>query len=141
MADTILLMTKQGSVHQQGTPQELYQRPVDKEAALFFGAANVLEGAVDGDGFKTVLGHCRMPDEAHGLRPTHMMLRPEAIMLSKDKTSLEGKITRVIFSGSHQMLEVRVAESTILIDDYQLLPVSEGDTVWLKADCHLAHIF
>lgn len=141
MADTILLMTKDGGIRQQGSPQELYQKPVDSEAAIFFGAANLLKGTVGTDGFQTVLGICSIPHEIKEGQPSYMMLRPETILLSKEQTSLEATVSRVIFSGSHQMLELKVAESTILMDDYQLLPISEGDTVWLKADCSKAHIF
>lgn len=141
MADNILLMTKDGRIHQQGTPAELYQQPRDSEVALFFGAGNILEGTVENGRLKTILGLCPIPDNIQGLRPTQMMLRPEAITISKEQTSLQGMVERVIFSGSHQMLEIRIAETKILVDDYQLLDVKEGDAVGLKADCTRAHIF
>src|SRR5690606_3040050 len=54
-ADRIVLM-RDGSVVQAGTPDALYLHPVDAFTAEFFGEVNRLDGIVEGGWIKTCLG-------------------------------------------------------------------------------------
>lgn len=50
LSDRIVLMSRGRSL-QQGTPGELFYRPVSKEAAEYFGKVNYLRGTIEGDLF------------------------------------------------------------------------------------------
>jgi putrescine transport system ATP-binding protein len=80
MATRIALM-RDGKVVQVGSPHELYERPVSRYVAEFFGEANIFE-ALD----RTVM-----------VRPEHLRLAKKA---PAQGVSLQGRIESLVFLGS-----------------------------------------
>jgi putrescine transport system ATP-binding protein len=80
MATRIALM-RDGKVVQVGSPHELYERPMSRYVAEFFGEANVFE-ALD----RTVM-----------VRPEHLRLAKKA---PAQGVSLQGRIESLVFLGS-----------------------------------------
>jgi iron(III) transport system ATP-binding protein len=80
LADTVAVL-RDGAIVQQGTPAELYERPVDARLARFLGAANLIDAAFVGDTARTPLGELplRLPPAsrpaAHGI----VLVRPEQL--------------------------------------------------------------
>ncbi|MDA9865156.1 ABC transporter ATP-binding protein [bacterium] len=91
LADRIAVM-KDGSIQQLGSPDEIYNRPVNKYVADFIGspAMNFLEGQTDGTSFE--FGETRLPLNGYdfaregtsgeailGVRPEHIMIGDAAL--------------------------------------------------------------
>lgn len=118
MADRILLM-RQGRLIQSGTPEELYQRPVDAAAARFFSDMNEIAGMVVNGRAETPLGsfpasNCAIGDNAL------VLIRPQAFELARDGVGIEGfvltshylgdvTLSTVLFKGVEDPLFVRTA--------------------------------
>jgi iron(III) transport system ATP-binding protein len=120
MADRILLM-RQGRLIQQGTPEMLYHRPVDADAARFFCDFNEIAGRVV-DGFAlSPLGSFPVRHLKAG-QPALIMIRPQGIRPAPGLPQGPlGHVTRarflgdasellVYFEGLEEPLNVRVAE-------------------------------
>jgi iron(III) transport system ATP-binding protein len=118
MADRILLM-RRGRLIQSGTPQELYQHPIDAESARFFSDMNELPGRVHEGRAETPLGtfaapSCKMNGAAL------VLIRPQAFELTRDGVGVEGYVlsahylgdmtlSTVLFKGIDDPLLVRTA--------------------------------
>lgn len=94
MSDRIVLM-KEGSVLQCGTPEELFWRPASREAAEYFGRANYLRGTAQGGIFDC--GFLKAPLSASGREgECEVMVRPFSIKLTGQGDFL---IREIIFMG------------------------------------------
>lgn len=94
MSDRIVLM-KEGSVLQCGTPEELFWRPASREAAEYFGRANYLRGTAQGGIFDC--GFLKAPLSASGREgECEAMVRPFSIKLTGQGDFL---IREIIFMG------------------------------------------
>jgi iron(III) transport system ATP-binding protein len=83
LADRIALM-RDGTVVQEGTPEELYREPASRWAAQFVGAANFLPGRLAAGGLvETALGAfpARNPN---GSSAVDVLIRPELLELCPD---------------------------------------------------------
>ena len=113
LADSVAVL-RDGVIVQQGTPAELYSRPVDTRLANFLGEANLLEATFDGDRAQTVLGQLplypdqdRVPNLKHGL----VIVRPEQLRVSPSAESAEGlpgTVEQCRYYGHDALLHIRV---------------------------------
>jgi iron(III) transport system ATP-binding protein len=78
LGDQVTLM-RDGQVVQVGTPQTLYERPVDRWAAEFVGEAVSLRGVATGSTADTDLGPIPLDQPRHG--PTEVVVRPEHLRI------------------------------------------------------------
>ena len=121
MSDRIVVMNA-GRVEQDGTPEELYARPLSRFVAEFIGETNLLPGtAIEVRGSEVVvdwfgrslIGWSAGPPPRTGETVT-VALRPEAVTLSTlrpaNRPSLPGRIVERVFKGSHSVVDVRVGE-------------------------------
>ena len=121
-ADEILIM-KDGKILQQGTPEELYHRPVNIYAAALLGNYNLISSA------KAVY----LTEQAGKPVPgKKLMLRPEQFRISKvPNAHLKGEISHMGFLGAYYELQVVSGDDTLLVrtteSDFQA-----GDTVYLS---------
>ena len=103
LADRIALM-RDGQVVQCGTPEELYFRPVDRWAARFVGASNVVPAEL-----ARHLG-------ANGEVPPgvdEVLLRPERIGLQVDPSG-SAEVVHRTFLGHDVLYRVRLTDGTLL---------------------------
>jgi iron(III) transport system ATP-binding protein len=106
MADRILLM-RQGGMAQVGTPEDLYHRPVDMDAARFFCDFNEIEAIVEGGMARTPVG-----DFAAGaLRESDramVMIRPQGVTVAGagEPGGREGRVETSRFLGESQDLSI-----------------------------------
>ena len=123
VSDRIIVMN-QGVIAQMGAPRELYERPANRFIAGFIGDANLLEGALDGDGelqLGTLLVHPGRPSRSESVPPGPVIVavRPEAWrIVDADATSLPGKVTKAAYLGGY--CEYTVA--TALGDQFVISP-------------------
>ncbi len=143
LSDRIAVM-QEGRIVQVGTPQEVYEHPVDPFVAAFLGAANFLLGEVVGreDGAVRV----RLLDEAGGpeLRISQdvsqdasgrvlVCVRPEAIALHPEGP-LRGRVERCVYVGSHLDLQVRVGSLSLRVQlpAWERARVGEEVRLWVR---------
>ena len=74
---------KDGTVVQEGTPEDLYLRPATRWAAEFVGAANFLPGRLGDDLVETLLGAFPVAN-ANGAKDVDVLIRPELLALRPD---------------------------------------------------------
>lgn len=108
MSDTIVVMN-QGYIQQIGTPEMIYNEPVNAFVADFIGESNIIDGIMVQDKVVTILG-TKIPcvDEGFGNNtPVDVVIRPEDIeIVSPESGFMEGDITSVIFKGVHYEIEI-----------------------------------
>jgi iron(III) transport system ATP-binding protein len=105
LADRIALM-REGTVVQEGSPEELYVSPSDRWAAEFVGAANFLRGHLEGDVVATQLG----PLPHAGKSPAadvQVLIRPEQLELRPDPAG-EAEVVAREFRGHDVFYRLRL---------------------------------
>lgn len=146
ISDRIVVMNG-GIIEQIGTPSEVYARPASRFVADFVGKSNFLP-AIVGDGGKLQIGaaHLDNPypgDAARGDRVT-VLIRPEALHLTRDVAALRGRILRAMFLGATAEYLVDVEGIGEVIVD-QANPGAEGlfqvgETMGVNLAPNAAHI-
>jgi len=105
LADRIALM-REGTVVQEGTPEQLYLSPSDRWAAEFVGAANFLRGHVEGDVVATRLGP--LPHAGKSLAAdVQVLIRPEQLELRPDPDG-EAEVVAREFRGHDVFYRLRL---------------------------------
>lgn len=134
-----LAVLREGAVVQVGPPRTLYERPVDRETALFLGDAVLLPATISNGVADCVLGKIPVEGAASGQRD--IMLRPEQISISQqaqpDIRPVE--VTDIDFSGATGTvtLNTQVAPSgtqPLSIRVSRLDLPSPGDFVYLSVE-------
>ena len=116
MADTIALM-RAGRGGQQGAPYNLYNAPVDKEAAMFFWDVNVIRGRVTGAQTVTPFGQFLAPglddsaDVEIIIRPQHLKMDFDRngsgpLPTTSDGVPARGAVLRARFVGNQSIVEL-----------------------------------
>ncbi|MER5389342.1 ABC transporter ATP-binding protein [Saccharopolyspora sp. NPDC002686] len=150
MSDRIAVLDR-GSVHQVGTPREIYQRPSTSFVARFIGGSNVLPVEVAGrsGGDVTVrLPGGRELDVRNGQGASDLegdlavSLRPESLRFCEPSDGeLAGTVTGEEFNGASTSFTVEVEGTTITVTSAQedlRAHVQTGEKVGLTADPHRA---
>ncbi|ALI99948.1 ABC transporter ATP-binding protein [Rufibacter tibetensis] len=121
-ADEILVM-QNGKVLQQGSPEDIYQKPVNEYVAGLFGKYNLLSSTQASIFFDTL---------EVSTNEKKVLVRPESFELGTDSSSaVAGKAHRVTFFGSHYELEVFLPQGTITVRT-ALPHFRKDDTVFLS---------
>lgn len=116
MADRVALM-RGGRIAQQGAPYNIYNRPVDREAAAFFSDVNVIHGEVRNHQTDTPFGLFLAPTLVDGadveiiVRPQHLKIDladngPPPGSSARTGVPAEGRVTRARFMGAESLIEV-----------------------------------
>lgn len=121
MSDKIVIM-KEGEIQQVGTPQEIYNEPVNKYVANFIGESNIIPGRMikdhlvrfDETDFECV-DRGYSPNE-----PVDVVIRPEDIdIVEPDKGKLTGSVESVLFKGMlYEMMVETVPGTHITVNMY-----------------------
>ena len=109
MSDMIVVMN-QGYIQQIGTPEDIYNEPVNAFVADFIGDSNIMDGIMLRDKLVEIFGivfDC--VDVGFGEnKPVDVVIRPEDVELTNtadiketSENDLIGKVTDVIFKGVH----------------------------------------
>lgn len=129
IADVIVVM-RDGRIHQIGTPDEVYAAPATPWVAKFLGDAVILEGTVSSGSVPTPLGP--VPTDLSEGAQAQVMIRPEWI----SPTAVDDGSALVIdreFYGHDQRVEIRLAEGQVV---EALVPsrnsIHVGDAVDIK---------
>ncbi|MBM3619499.1 MAG: ABC transporter ATP-binding protein [Alphaproteobacteria bacterium] len=107
VSDKIVVM-KDGHIAQMGTPDELYEAPVDRFVADFIGGANLIDceiAGVEGDTARVAVGGTTLSQPARGLRsgPATLAIRYAAVRLQAGGAgALTGTVRKATYLGSHR---------------------------------------
>ena len=118
-ADDIMVM-KDGAVIQQGTPEDIYYRPVNEYAAALFGSYNLLGQALYNAFTNGVVEQSEK----------QMFLRPEQFIINSLQTKfIKGQAHEVRFLGSAYEVDVRFDNDEMITVKTGLKTLHKGDTV------------
>lgn len=125
MSDTIVVMN-QGYIQQIGTPEMIYNEPVNAFVADFIGDSNIIDGIMMKDRVVEILG-TRIPcvDEGFGTNtPVDVVIRPEDVeIVAPGEGFMDGDITSIIFKGVHYEIEIMAGGFEWLVDTTQFYTV------------------
>lgn len=104
MSDTVVVMDK-GKIQQIGTPEDIYNEPVNAFVADFIGESNIVD-AIMLDDYTVTFGGVKFKCLDKGFEKNEFVeavVRPEDIQIVKPgaSASLTGKVTSVTFKGVH----------------------------------------
>ncbi|WP_217519601.1 ABC transporter ATP-binding protein [Vibrio metschnikovii] len=127
-ADKIGVM-QQGKLVQIGTPQQVYQQPINAFVAQFLGHTNLITGQVDGDQVQTRLGNITLP----GLSEPSVTLsiRPEDIQLSSQLNEQQTQATVISreFRGHDYFYTLQLDELNLSVITNRHAEFAVGQTV------------
>ena len=127
MSDTIVVMN-QGYIQQIGTPEMIYNEPVNAFVADFIGESNILDGVMLRDFRVEFAGQeFTCVDAGFGSREiVQVVVRPEDIqVVPAIQGQLTGLVENVIFKGVHYEMHVRQAGYEWIIHSTQASQVGE----------------
>jgi iron(III) transport system ATP-binding protein len=107
IADRIVLM-RDGQILQSGSPETLYRKPVDVEAARFFCDLNEIPGEIRGGSIHTSLG--TFPAKGRKEGPGFLCIRPQGIRIQPSGNGINGRVQAVRFLGETQQVDLRVQD-------------------------------
>ena len=115
MADRVAVI-RDGRIAQTGTPQELYDHPVDPALADFLGDANLIHGSVDSAVALTPLGPLALRSESVATpRPTPavVLVRPEQMEIrpGPGNDGLAARVLESQFHGHDTVMTVKPEEA------------------------------
>ncbi len=132
MSDRVVVMNN-GVIEQIGTPEDIYNEPVNAFVADFIGEANILNGTMIDDCRVRILGkELECVDKGFGKNaPVDVVIRPEDVIITKPEDGqLVGVVENVTFRGVHYEMSVRVGKCEILAQSTR--SAETGSTVGLR---------
>ena len=133
VSDKIVVM-HEGIIQQVGTPEDIYNEPVNRIVADFIGESNIINGIMRED-FKVEFDNQIFDCVDKGFKlnePVDVVIRPEDIdIVPIEKGLMQGEVTSVVFKGVHFEIEVKTAYREFLIHttDYSALGSKVGLTL------------
>ncbi len=132
MSDTIVVM-KEGTIQQIGTPKDIYDEPKNAYVADFIGESNIFPGTMIRD---LLVNFCEKDfecvDKGFGENnPVDIVIRPEDwIVTNADEGMLSGVVESVIFKGVHYEMMVKSGDYSIMI--HNTVRHEVGETIGLS---------
>lgn len=114
MSDKIVVM-KEGEIQQVGTPQDIYNEPVNRYVANFIGESNIVPGRMLEDKkvrFDDITFDCVDVGFKEN-EPVDIVIRPEDIdIVPVDQGKMTGTVESVLFKGVHYEVMVETVPGT-----------------------------
>ncbi|MBQ8002318.1 MAG: ABC transporter ATP-binding protein [Clostridia bacterium] len=142
MSDTVVVMNH-GEIQQIGTPQDIYNEPVNAFVADFIGESNIIDGIMHADYFVEIGGvtfECE--DAGFGVdQLVDVVIRPEDIkVVAPCPEAIVGTVKDVIFKGVHFEILVQTDNYLWKIHSTASQPVGARIGMTLQPnDIHIMH--
>ena len=141
MSDRVVVMDK-GKIQQIGTPEDIYNEPVNAFVADFIGESNIVDAVMIKDYYVRISGvvfDCL----DKGFEPNEKVeavIRPEDIKIHElgTKETLPGKVTDVVFKGTFFETFVDVGGFIWLVQTTEYHKV--GETIGMYIDADSIHV-
>ena len=139
MSDKVVVIND-GEIQQIGTPDEIYNEPVNTFVADFIGDSNIFNGTVVGKlkvKFCGATFDCLDKYEENSL--VDVVVRPEDIKICAPKDgALKGEVISSVFKGVHYEITVEIGKFEIIIQSTSTAPV--GKEIGLKIEPDGIHL-
>lgn len=136
MSNTVVVMNN-GIIQQQGTPESIYNEPINAFVADFIGESNIFPGIMEKDYFVRFLGHGFICVDK-GFKKNEaieVVIRPEDIVLTPSvPDGLNGKVTACIFKGVHYETCVDVRGNEWIVHNTQSHAVGSEVSITIIPD-------
>ena len=142
MSDRVVVMDK-GKIQQIGTPEDIYNEPVNAFVADFIGESNIIDGVMLEDCKVEFCGRTfECVDKGFGRNtPVDVVIRPEDLkIVYAGDGLLQGVVESIVFKGVHYEMMVRTQFFTFMV--HSTMAESVGKTVGLSVipfDIHIMH--
>jgi spermidine/putrescine transport system ATP-binding protein len=140
MSDTVVVMNK-GCIQQVGTPESIYNEPVNSFVAGFIGESNIVDGKMLAD-FQVEMFNVniRCSDQGFGKgEAVDVVIRPEDLKIVEENEGfIKGSVKSTTFKGVHYEMIVTANEVNWMIHSTRMRPV--GMQVGLRIDPYDIHI-
>lgn len=140
MSDRVVVM-KDGLIQQIGTPEDIYNEPINRFTASFIGESNIINGVMKEDFLVSFEGFdFKCVDKGFDKNePIDVVIRPEDIVLStkRDETFF-GTVTDIIFKGVHYEICVDVKGKEYVIHSIRSREI--GDIVSINFSPEDIHV-
>ncbi len=140
MSDRVVVM-RDGQIQQIGTPQDIYNEPVNAFVADFIGESNIVDGIMYED-FDVEFAGAEFVCVDKGFAPKEIVdvvIRPEDIeVVPVDDGKISGVVESVIFKGVHYEMQVNACGMTWLIHSTKQEKV--GDVIGMNIAPENIHI-
>lgn len=140
MSDTVVVM-KEGTIQQIGTPIDIYNEPKNAFVADFIGESNIIDGVMLRDYLVEFAG-LQFNCVDHGFaekEPVDVVVRPEDIqVVAEEESALKGEVKTVTFKGVHY--EMLVDSTTFRWKIHSTVMAPVGAKVGLKILPDAIHI-
>lgn len=125
MSDKIVVMN-QGYIQQIGSPEDIYNEPINAFVADFIGESNIIDGIMIKDELVEILG-VKIPCVDTGFHLNQLVdvvIRPEDVELVDPSAGfMEGDVVSIIFKGVHYEIEVHANGYDWLVHTTKMFPV------------------
>ncbi len=139
ISDQVAVMNY-GAIVQLGSPQEIYERPVNRFVADFVGWTNFLPGKMTGNGTVEVLGET-IDANSSELAPgtdVHVTIRPEDVRIGSngngEEVTFNGDVRTSMYMGRNLMCEVTIGGHVMQAHVPTSVTVKIGETVPVSFD-------
>lgn len=140
MSDTVVVMND-GIIQQMGTPEDIYNEPINAFVADFIGESNIFDGMMKEDKVLELFDHIfECVDTGFNKNENiDVVIRPEDIILKPEaEGKLNGVVTGCIFKGVHYETLVETFGSEWVIQNTKSFTI--GDKVSIHIDPYDIHI-
>ena len=114
MSDKIVVM-KDGEIQQVGTPEDIYNEPINEYVANFIGESNIVDGVMTKD-YEVMFEDKKFTCVDFGFKPNEkvdVVIRPEDLdIVPKSQGKLRGIVKSVLFKGVHYEIIVETKSGT-----------------------------
>lgn len=135
MSDKIVVMSE-GKMQQIGTPEDIYNEPVNAFVADFIGESNIFNGIMTGKLKARFCGgeFACVDDMEEGTHIT-AVVRPEDVVLTPpERGTIRGIVTSVIFKGMYYEITIESGKNEIVAQSVHLAAVGERVGIEVEAD-------
>lgn len=139
MSDKIVVMSE-GKMQQIGTPEDIYNEPVNAFVADFIGESNIFNGIMTGKLKARFCGgeFACVDDVEEGTHIT-AVVRPEDVSLTlPERGTIRGIVTSVIFKGMHYEITIESGKNEIVAQSVH--SAAEGERVGIAVEPDNIHI-
>lgn len=132
MSDRIFLIHR-GIVQQAGSPEEIYNQPINQFVADFLGRVEFLKGEVINNRIQLVGTDYSLPHQGKQSGKVEVAVRPENILIGEDGEGIPGIITAKYYLGDISDFRIKIGQISLRVisDGRCFRDYAIGDEVYL----------